>query len=895
MASFPSPLTNSKYRADTYSIARSGLITGRTSRPPVDFISCTRLHEDWLDGGQAGDPARLSLDRPSLDAGVPQAGDLLSPYCSHRGACDPVQLRDLADQVEVTPATFIREESAERNINFLQINLHKGKASTYELNRWEFDIALVQEPNITGKGKINLVQAPLQYYSKGVARAAVLVRDGIDYWPVEDLSTEDMAVVALALEHSESPLYVGSVYLDILKDPIIRELSKLVSHCDNQQIPLIMGIDSNAHSAFWNSDNPNARGIELEEWIVHKGLYVHNVGNSPTFTPITGVTHTIIDITLTNRWAMNWISDWRVEDTISLSDHRIITYNCEIATSSKKAINRSFRGTNWNRFQEKLAQVDTSWMTMDWNVNDISSNLTINIREILDIEAPNKERKIRTTNKWWTPALELLRAKVKAAYRMYNKQRCTKDRYLCMKRAYTKEIKEAKTRAWQRFITKAESAKEVSKIVRILEDPPIKKMNLLVDDRNITLTPQESLNRLLYTHFPDGEVQGQNKSGSDREQNLDFTGPCLFITPKKVKAAFNSFGDYKAVGPDEIPPIALKHIDEVHLEITCLLYKLSLATGIIPEGWKEMRVVFIPKSGKSDYSIAKAYRPITLSNFLLKGLERIIQWYILDHVIKEPFFNQHAYTKGRSCETALSTFVDDVEYAIYNKKQVLAVSLDCSGAFDCIKFESAENCMIQKNIPSNIIRWYMNLLRQRKITAQIQGQSAYVIPKRGSPQGGVLSPLIWNIIMDSLLSTFKNDSIKVLGYADDIVIYIIGTIPSVMQEIIQQGLNRVTEWGDTNGLTFNPQNPTKTTPIWEARKWRIASAGTQNLRYWGQIWRRRGGARLRRAAQGRRKAAQGRRKAAPGGARAAQGCAGRRKINVRADQRRQKIRKRKRK
>ncbi len=58
-------------------------------------------------------------------------------------------------------------------------------------------------------------------------------------------------------------------------------------------------------------------------------------------------------------------------------------------------------------------------------------------------------------------------------------------------------------------------------------------------------------------------------------------------------------------------------------------------------------------------------------------------------------------------------------------------------------------------------------------------------------------------------------------------------------------------------------SPTKTTPIWEARKWRIASAGTQNLRHWGQIWRRRGGARLRRGGARLRRAAQRLSKAAP--------------------------------
>ncbi len=223
-----------------------------------------------------------------------------------------------------------------------------------------------------------------------------------------------------------------------------------------------------------------------------------------------------------------------------------------------------------------------------------------------------------------------------------------------------------------------------------------------------------------------------------------------------------------------------------------------------------MKVVFIPKAGKADYAIAKAYRPITLSNFLLKGLERIVQWYILEHVIKKPLFRQHAYTKGHSCETALSTFVNDVEQTIYNKGYLLAVSLDCSGAFDCIKYSSAEESMKAKGIPGNIINWYCKLLRCRDITADVQGQTVNVIPARGSPQGGVLSPLIWNLIMDRFLSRYKKGPVKVLGYADDILLYISGRIPNTMVEILQPALEEVLKWGSQNGLTFNP---TKTSVV----------------------------------------------------------------------------------
>ncbi len=135
---------------------------------------------------------------------------------------------------------------------------------------------------------------------------------------------------------------------------------------------------------------------------------------------------------------------------------------------------------------------------------------------------------------------------------------------------------------------------------------------------------------------------------------------------------------------------------------------------------------------------------------------------------------------------------------------MLAVSLDCSGAFDCIKFDSAEKCMREKGILENINRWYVNLLKARIIQAEVQGQKTYIRPHRGSPQGGVLSPLIWNLIMDSLLSTFEKDPVKVLGYADDILLYVIGKVPYTLANIIQPTLDRVLEWGKMNGLTFNP-------------------------------------------------------------------------------------------
>ncbi len=144
----------------------------------------------------------------------------------------------------------------------------------------------------------------------------------------------------------------------------------------------------------------------------------------------------------------------------------------------------------------------------------------------------------------------------------------------------------------------------------------------------------------------------------------------------------------------------------------------------------------------------------------------------------------HAYTKGGSCDSALSCFVNDVERTIHNGQHLLAVSLDCSGDFDNIRFEGERRCMESQKIPY-IIRWYRNLLKSRSVLAQVQGLEKTIKPSRVSPQGGVLSPLVWNITLDSFLSQYKKGPVKALGYADDILLYIAGSDINVMEEFLQ--------------------------------------------------------------------------------------------------------------
>jgi hypothetical protein len=93
-----------------------------------------------------------------------------------------------------------------------------------------------------------------------------------------------------------------------------------------------------------------------------------------------------------------------------------------------------------------------------------------------------------------------------------------------------------------------------------------------------------------------------------------------------------------------------------------------MAYGFIPIAWRQVKVTFFPKPGKLDYTEAKAYRPISLSSFLLKTMEKLVDRHIRDGALRVYSLhrNQHAYQRGKSTETALHNVVTHAEYAIFS-------------------------------------------------------------------------------------------------------------------------------------------------------------------------------------------------------------------------------------
>ncbi|CAB0007833.1 unnamed protein product [Nesidiocoris tenuis] len=194
---------------------------------------------------------------------------------------------------------------------------------------------------------------------------------------------------------------------------------------------------------------------------------------------------------------------------------------------------------------------------------------------------------------------------------------------------------------------------------------------------------------------------------------------------------------------------------------------------------------------------------------------------ILGHLLEEHFqlspLNkaQHAYLKGRSTETALVEVTALIGKALEEKESAVGCFLDIGGAFDNTSYASIRNAAHKKGVSPPTIRWIMAMLSSREVFSEMGDYRVTVLANCGCPQGGVLSPLLWLLVADGLLTLLVEQGFEVAGYADDLAVIIRGRFDSTLSERVQVGLDLIQRWCDGEGLTLNPR---KTTVVSFTRK-----------------------------------------------------------------------------
>ncbi len=330
------------------------------------------------------------------------------------------------------------------------------------------------------------------------------------------------------------------------------------------------------------------------------------------------------------------------------------------------------------------------------------------------------------------------------------------------------------------------------------------------DDGTLAESKKETLDILMTTHFPDCTPF----SGHSRPKSQRLTLPDTdWINIHRVKEAVREFKPGKAPGPDGITGELLQNLDDENLSYLTNLIKASMALGYTPTTWREAKVIFIPKPGKGDYSVAKSFGTITLLSVVFKLIERLALWRIQETALKNiPIHKrQYAFMKGKSTDHALTAITNRIERALGLNRQesCLAVFIDVKSAFDRISHDAIIKAMKKRGIDPEIINWYEHFLNNRMIEAEQGGQSTAIKAERGTPQGGVLSAAIaWLLNFDDFLELYDSDPVKAEGFADDSTLLAVGPDVGTLFSNMQQAINKAAKWAASCGLEFSPEKTT---------------------------------------------------------------------------------------
>ena len=636
-------------------------------------------------------------------------------------------------------------------------------------------------------------------------------------WPLSaEYTSPDLAACLWKTGDKRFPeIVLVSVYADINNPSIPVELEKVTTYCGRQNLPCIIGADTNAHSVLWGCQINNTRGDDYETFMASNDLSVLNVGTIPTFKTVRA--ESIIDISLAHYSLHDHIDNWNVSLDDYKSDHRCISFQLNI-TSPPAVPVKNWRLTDWVRVTADLQRQTSTWKLPDyWTENKLDKEVdafSTLIRTTVEKFTPSFIPVHRLQkNKWWNNDLVQQRKVLTKTHRIWTITANEENHrsYVEARNTMKLMVRQAKVQSWRTFCSESGSfeggtTKALSRLNQILQRRSNQTLGILRrPNQAMADSPEESINILLSEHFPESVHTG------------DLPKPQTYIPTKnqeeypwlsedKIRKAMGQFLPYKTPGADNIKPVTLQHLPPGCVTRLRMLFTASMELKYVPKSWRISKAIFIPKMGKDDYAQPRAWRPISLMSFMFKTLERLILWHLEDTVLKTFTMhkNQHAFRKGRSTESALSDLVDHLESSALDGGTAIGVFLDIEGAFDNLLPAGVIQNLKTRNTPTPLLQWFQNYLVSRYVMVDYKGVTATRKLVKGTPQGGVLSPVLWNLAFDEVLTLVEGTAIKAFGYADDLAL--VGRGPDLKTNIsqLQTVLNRVTDWGNSQGLKFSP-------------------------------------------------------------------------------------------
>jgi group II intron reverse transcriptase/maturase len=221
--------------------------------------------------------------------------------------------------------------------------------------------------------------------------------------------------------------------------------------------------------------------------------------------------------------------------------------------------------------------------------------------------------------------------------------------------------------------------------------------------------------------------------------------------PILAKALLNVAANKGAAGVDG------QNVEEVVRNVRSLLPKLqhALLNGTYRPG--DVRRVWIPKPG------GKGQRGLGIPNVIDRWVQEATR--LVLEPIFEPLFHDssHGFRPKRGAQTAIAAAKRYIE-----EGYGVVVDLDLSKFFDRVNWQRLLARLAQRVSDKRVLSLIHQMLKAKVVMPD--GTKIRVV--EGTPQGGPLSPLLSNVVLNELDWELDRRGLRFVRYADDANIYV---------------------------------------------------------------------------------------------------------------------------
>ncbi|EYC21617.1 hypothetical protein Y032_0019g3929 [Ancylostoma ceylanicum] len=281
----------------------------------------------------------------------------------------------------------------------------------------------------------------------------------------------------------------------------------------------------------------------------------------------------------------------------------------------------------------------------------------------------------------------------------------------------------------------------------------------------------------------------------------------LYLYPWDVQKLLATLKPSTFLPADGLPQIIFQRCAKALALPTSIIINMTLLHGQLPDVWKQGIVTAIPK--KPTATNVNEFRPICINPVLCKVTEKVIRTRLENTCKMHSLIprEQYGFIHGSSTTVQLLSCDFLWKKALAERKRTDVIYFDLSKAFDRLNIAKLIEKLEKLGIQYNILTWLSSYLTGRVFSVRFNNvrSKAYTIHS-GVPQGGALSPLLFNLYTCDLPILLNADMrVKSAIYADDIKIFSSFSENDAYEVAmaLQSSINKLLEWAKENDIDVN--------------------------------------------------------------------------------------------